>query len=296
MACSKPIEAWQTPDGSIVWRFSLLYKRLLLPCGQCTRCRLELSRQWATRCMQEAQMHNANCSVLLTYNDTHLPKDNSLHHRHFQLFFKRLRKFYAPLEIKYYMGGEYGDENGRPHYHACLFGIDFHDKTYHRKSPAGSKIYISKTLDKLWGMGNCGIGALNFEMAAYIARYILKKVNGDTAALYYQRFDPITGEIWQVKPEYNESSNGIGKNWLHKYWNDVYPHGHIIVRGNKANTPRYYDKILKRTDPETLEKIKERREKEGKLNAKDNTPKRLAVKEAVAKANSTRFNRKGQFE
>jgi len=38
-------------------------------------------------------------------------------------------------------------------------------------------------------MGHCEIGALTFESAAYVARYIMKKVNGDLAAEHYKRTD-----------------------------------------------------------------------------------------------------------
>ena len=42
-----------------------------LPCGQCMACRLNKSRDWATRCVLEAKMHKDNCFVTLTYKDLH---------------------------------------------------------------------------------------------------------------------------------------------------------------------------------------------------------------------------------
>ena len=38
-------------------------------CGQCRGCRLEYSRQWAVRIMHEAQMHESNVFVTLTYKE-----------------------------------------------------------------------------------------------------------------------------------------------------------------------------------------------------------------------------------
>ena len=73
-------------------------------------CRLERSRQWAVCCMHEASLYDFNSFVTLTYNDENLPEFNSLDYRHFQLFMKRLRKEFAPTNIRFYMCGEYGED------------------------------------------------------------------------------------------------------------------------------------------------------------------------------------------
>ena len=62
MACYKPLTAYQCADRSIIWRElpgADVVRTLQLPCGQCVGCRLERSRQWAIRCMHEAQMHTS---------------------------------------------------------------------------------------------------------------------------------------------------------------------------------------------------------------------------------------------
>ena len=96
-------------------------KFTILPCGQCYACRLNKSRDWATRCVLEAKMHDKNCFITLTYNDDNLPQDLSLHKEDFVKFMKRLRKNTGE-KIRFYMAGEYGSLYQRPHYHACLFG------------------------------------------------------------------------------------------------------------------------------------------------------------------------------
>ena len=63
-----------------------------LPCGRCLGCRLERSRQWAVRCLHEAQLWDSNLFVTLTYREDMLPDHGSLRYRDFQLFMKRLRK------------------------------------------------------------------------------------------------------------------------------------------------------------------------------------------------------------
>jgi len=64
----------------------------VLPCGRCVGCRLERSRQWATRIMHEAQMHPRNSFVTLSYDDAHLPDGATLVLKHQQDFLKRLRR------------------------------------------------------------------------------------------------------------------------------------------------------------------------------------------------------------
>ena len=49
---------------------------------------------------------------------------------------KRLRKR-AGSDVRFYMCGEYGPENWRPHYHALLFGFDFADKRYSCRTGSG---------------------------------------------------------------------------------------------------------------------------------------------------------------
>ena len=72
-------------------RFS--YKKyMLVPCGKCLHCKLNSAKMWSIRIMHELKSWDSALFVTLTYNDEHLPKDNSLDKRDLQLFFKRLRK------------------------------------------------------------------------------------------------------------------------------------------------------------------------------------------------------------
>lgn len=264
-------------------------------------------------------MHKANCFITLTYSDEHIPKTGSLEHRDFQLFMKRLRKHVgrnkqkskqeptkgtpplpqratenrenkfslkAKSKIRFYMAGEYGENTKRAHYHACIFGYDFPDKKYWRTTGSKARLYTSEQLNKLWGKGHTTIGEVNFESAAYVARYIMKKVNGDRAKKHYEEIDAETGEIKTRKPEYNKMSlrPGIGSQWLERYATDAYPEGKIVVRGHKSKTPKYYDKKYAKLDPLGYEDLLFERDKEGQKRAGDNTVERLAAKETVAKA------------
>lgn len=73
---------------------------LQIPCGRCMGCRLERSRQWATRCMHEAQLHDRNSFITLTFNDEKINNNYSLIKSDFQNFIKRLRKMYYSNNFK----------------------------------------------------------------------------------------------------------------------------------------------------------------------------------------------------
>ncbi|WP_217268498.1 rolling circle replication-associated protein, partial [Lactobacillus helveticus] len=75
---------------------------------------------------------------------------------------------------RFYMAGEYGESFDRPHFHACLFGLDFSDKKFYKTTKTGSILYTSKILEELWPFGYSTVGDVSFESAAYVARYIMK--------------------------------------------------------------------------------------------------------------------------
>jgi len=247
-----------------------------IPCGTCMGCRLEKSRQWATRCMHEASLYEDNCFITLTYNDENLPKDGSLNKKHFQSFMKRLRSTYADTKIRFYGCGEYGDNFSRPHYHACLFNFDFPDKRLWKRSTV-DPLYTSDTLERLWGMGFCTIGTLTFDSAAYVARYCTKKVNGKLAADHYAGRLPEFG-LMSLKP-------GIGSGWFEKWKGDCFPSDYLVTNGHKCKPPRFYDKKLKVEDPYLYEKIKELRQvRRGAKNSDDDTHRRLLDREKCQEA------------
>jgi len=243
--------------------------------------------------MHEAQLHENNCFITLTYDDTHLPSDQSLHYKDFQLFLKRFRKSLKGAKIRYYMAGEYGENYGRPHFHACIFGYDFHDKKLWKRTSSGSLIYRSEHLETLWPFGYSSIGDVNFESAAYVARYIMKKQTGKDSEKHYQYTSLETGEIVQMTPEFNKMSlkPGIGYEWYQKYRSDVYPHDYVVIRGKKVRPPKFYDKKYKTDYPYEYDSLIYARENRAKLNSADNTPDRLAVKEQVTKAKLQKLKR-----
>lgn len=264
-----------------------------LPCGQCVGCRLERSRQWAVRCMHEASLYDQNCFITLTYDDSFLPDNNSLQLKDFQLFMKRLRKRFGS-GIRYYHCGEYGGELGRPHYHALLFNHDFDDRKFFSER-SGNRLFTSDSLSSLWEKGFSTVGAVTFESAAYVARYVMKKVTGKKAEDHYG----------QRSPEYTTMSRrpGIGKDWIRKFMGDVYPRDNVVVRSHSTRPPRFYDNYYASKDPSSMALLKIEREKNGRhfvdhhlsdgriVKISDSSDIRLAVKEVVKQAEVSQLKR-----
>lgn len=237
------------------------------------------------RCVHEAALWQNNCFVTLTYNDEHLPEDRSLHYRDFQLFKKRLIKQQNRSNIRFYMCGEYGETYGRPHWHACFFNLDFDDLEPFRGS-GKSALFTSQTLARLWTAGYATVGRVTFDSAAYVARYVMKKVTGEPAAAHYEWIDQETGEIHDRRPEFNKMSlkPGIGRNWFERYKHEVYPDDFVVMSGRKVKPPRYYDGLYELEYPSDFRQIRFKRKSVARSKSEDATPERLAVREKVAKA------------
>lgn len=266
--------------------------------------------------MHEAQLHQENAFLTLTYNDQHLPQGGTLIKKHFQDFMKRLRRWRwrrgLEVKINYFHCGEYGEKCkqcernrldckcrefipilGRPHYHAVLFGHDFGDKLLFKKTWRGDRVFTSETLSQLWGMGRCSIGAVTFESAAYVARYVCKKISGAPAASHYRYVDAGTGEVTNRLPEYITMSlkPAIGKCWFIKYGPDVYPDDFVVMRGARMKPPKFYDRIYELAEPEKFGDLQRERKKYAAAHKENSTPERLAVREIVKKAQTSTLKR-----
>lgn len=263
MGCNGFLRGWYSKERTrlgkrrVEFKFKEAFHDLpvAVPCGKCKGCKLERSREWAVRCVHEAQLWKSNCFVTLTYNDEHLPRlaDGlpTLRKEDFVLFMKRLRK--VKPGVRFLQAGEYG-KLGRPHHHAILFNCDFEDKEFLNERRIG-RIFRSAELESLWPIGYSSVALFAFESAAYVARYTLKKVYGDDAAAFYR------GRV----PEYMTMSRrpGIGAGWFKKYMGDVFPADRVVVYRNLfpvlGKPPRYYDELYRRVNPEGFAEMKRRR-------------------------------------
>lgn len=134
---------------------------LAFGCGQCMPCRFTRHRLWTHRILLESLKHNSSTFVNLTYEEeppggTLVPKDT-------QDFLKRLRHHVSPRKLRFFLCGEYGEDKGRPHYHAAIFGL----------CPTEEEL-----VRMAWGRGHVMVGDITPASAAYIAGYVTKKMNG----------------------------------------------------------------------------------------------------------------------
>lgn len=244
-------------------------------CGSCIGCLIEASRQWAVRCMHEAQMHERNCFITLTYDDEHLPSDWNLNLKHWQLFAKSMRRRVG--KFRFLHVGEYGDENHRPHYHAVIFGQDFSEDRKYLVTRKKHRFFRSARLEECWQRGFSEVTDFSYDTAAYVARYVLKKRKENDQAVHLHG---------PRKKEYATMSRnrGLGSSWMDRYGKDVYPCDFVVVAGRKAPVPRYYDKWLEEHDPELLRELKEEREWRGQQSVENNSYARLGVRETCLRA------------
>jgi len=313
MPCYHPLSAKQSPHGGpLVFRDAPpSYVHIQVPCGQCIGCRLEQSRQWAMRCVHEASLHENNSFITLTYNDDNY--EPSLNPDDLSSFIKRLRSRIAPepgqfitnftdlpfllnpQRIKFFACGEYGDQLSRPHFHACIFGFDFPDRVPHSVRD-GVRLFRSKFLEDVWPFGFSTVGDLTFESAAYVARYVVKKVNGDKAYDHYSVVDGSTGELNHLRPEFirmsrgGRSGHGIAYDWYKRFSSDL-EKDYLVMRGVKMRPAKYYDRILHDEDIFSSVVVKRNRKVSAKELSKDNTPDRLIVKETIKRSKLKQLKR-----
>lgn len=299
MTCYHPLKAYRSQElNPATGRYGLTFNAtralregstLALPCGRCIGCRIDRSRQWALRCMHEAQMHDRNSFITLTYDDQHVPVDYGLKLRDWQLFMKRMRKRIG-TRLRFYACGEYGDHFGRPHYHALLFGFGFPDRKQYKTNKNGDRVYTSDLLAELWPYGLHEIGDVTFKSAAYVARYVIKKQNGDRAADHYYRTSPVDGLNYNVAPEFAVMSRrpGVGSTWFDKFKGDAFPSDFLIVDGRKIKLPKFYLTKLSENEQKPIKRTRARQSLKQKWN---NTPDRLAVREEIQQVRAKRLLR-----
>jgi len=235
--------------------------------------------------MHEKLMHADAAFLTLTYRDDCLPANSSLKKRDLQLFMKRLRKT-RPAGLRFFACGEYGETTFRPHYHVLLFNTYFPDQKFYKMS-GQNKLFVSAELDGIWSLGHSSIGNVTFESCAYTARYAMKKVTGDPAAMaaHYQGREP-EFLVMSRRP-------GIGTGYYEKFADQAYKHDSVVVDGRESNIPRFYDNKFDLVDPARLAVLKSIRRKKAKLKKVDQTKRRRFDIERFELLKQEFFKRKG---
>lgn len=305
MSCVRPLEAWRSEGGAVVFSRLRSASRVSfgIPCGQCIGCRLERARQWGVRCMHEAKFWPVNSYVTLTYADEWLPIAGSLSLRDVQLFMKRLRKWHGG-RVRFFLAGEYGDLNMRPHYHALLFNVGFRDRKVWQDNKRGEPLYVSEQLSRLWPLGHVSVGEVTFDSAVYCAKYALKRVNGEKQADHYTVFDS-DGVVHVRRPEFAVMSRrpGIGSGYFDRFGNEVIDHDSVVVGGREVRPPLFYmsrakERLARQHSDESILCMCQlcvnlrKRKRLAVLNRADNTEERLRVKERLMLLAAERKERK----
>nr|WAE43377.1 MAG: replication initiator protein [Microviridae sp.] len=216
------------------------FDRITIPCGKCMACLSKKRSQWAFRLSQELKSSRSAYFITMTYDEKHIPKNESLCKRDCQLFLKRLRqkvqissKVYAEHTkawqnqkewppIRYFLVGEYGSNTSRPHYHLILFNLPD---------------YVNASdVIKTWGFGNIHIGDVNPKSINYTAKYCINEIVSSNDK-------ENTFTIMSRRP-------GIGINYVERL--GTYHRQNKIFYGledygKKVSLPRFYrDKIFSR--------------------------------------------------
>lgn len=274
MPCLRPIKGWYprptAPDARLVFdvRFAANPDRFTyVSCGQCICCRLYASQGWAVRCMHEKRMHAKSCFLTLTYSPEHLPKYGSLIRDAVPEFNKRLRDYLNYPQLSFFYCGEYGDMLHRPHYHEIVFGYDPPDKKFWKRV-RGNDYFTSEILNARWGLGNVVIGNVDFDSAAYVARYTLKKQKRSDKVI--GSFEcPVTGEYHDARlgdvfssdiftrelqkrlPVFAGMSTNpaIGLRFIEAFPDDVFAEMSTVFKTHEFALPRYYLKRLEKVNP-----------------------------------------------
>ena len=216
-------------------------EKVPVPCGRCPPCKQRRVNQWVFRLLQEKKNYLDCHFVTLTYDTQHVPITPNgfmtLRKKDFQDYIKRLRKLCPDARLKYYVAGEYGSQNFRPHYHAIIFGV------------SDCSMFASA-----WSIDGVSIGAIHIgnvtnDSIAYTMKYI-DKSNFQRKHIRDDR-----------QPEFSLMSKGMGKNYLDdpqvvEYHRADLSRNYVThVGGVRVSMPRYYrDKIY--TEQERKEQVR----------------------------------------
>jgi hypothetical protein len=121
--------------------------------------------------------------VTLTYSPADIPPMGSLQKRDCQLFLKRLRKN-TKLKLRYFLVGEYGEKNQRPHYH-CLIFSDREIPIKMARDRKGKDRIVNSAFHEAW-YANSIVDVVPLlgekssrRVAQYCAGYVLKKLTNE---------------------------------------------------------------------------------------------------------------------
>ena len=309
MPCYHPVQGYRKENGQWTGKDAIwphMYPPMTRPCGYCTGCRFKQQQQWTVRCLNEQTTHNETSSfITLTYNQQQLPAHAGLDYTHWQKFIRSLKKRNNGKSIRYFGVGEYGDNFGRPHFHAILFGHHFDDKI----PLLGNKtknLYRSQSLQSAWctsdqePRGYVSVGDVTPESISYVCGYVQKKIYGQMQGEHYKYIDLKTGEQTAHKPDkyqwlrapekaFMSRRPGIGSDYYDRYHSDMYrmQNNCIHLNGKEIAVPSYYNNKFKKSNPAEWLLLQQQKEE----NMREFTPEALIQHEKTFKARMSIYKR-----
>lgn len=215
-----------------------------VPCKRCIPCRKRRAKDLALLCSLErytcAVRGQLSSFLTLTYSPARLPVSDThnptLRKADFQKFMKRFRYYlpdYTADKFKTVQCGEYGDDDGLPHYHVCFLGLDSNlvDAVSRRAwSDHG----------ELVGIVDCG--PLVDGGVSYIVDYVLKSANGDLARCLYD-------DRGIERPFFNRSQR-IGMEYIYSHLEEIYNNNFVVDNfGRHASSLPSYVRDYYALDP-----------------------------------------------
>lgn len=237
MKCFSPISIKDQKDA----------KTIPVPCGRCLACKRRRALHWSFRLQQEHRNSTSAAFITLTYRDTQLPGTPNgfptLHYPDVQRFLKRLRKqcgytqkhyegcVYGKKQslLKYFLCGEYGKKDGRPHYHMIAFNIPNILLTTDKNEPY-------RRMKEIWSHGLVDIREVNENRIHYVTGYTLKT----TTNTEHPDDDRKKERAWM--------SQGLGECYItpaiRRYYSDSLDNLIRTPGGGNIGMPRYYKNKL----------------------------------------------------
>lgn len=184
--------------------------------------------------MLEAGLYADNSFATLTYAENPVSL-RPLHHRQFM---DALRKSVAPLRVRFYMVGEYGELNDRPHFHYALFGYPSCRRPVRRSSNKFRCCAPCDRIEDVWGKGFIQNKPLEIGSARYIARYVVKKMTRQDDPRLEHRY-----WVGRRHPEFSRMSlkPGIGHGVLDAVANTITRYNLLTPQGDVPVTLRHGD-------------------------------------------------------
>lgn len=221
-------------------------------CGTCTACRVNYTMSWKLRLLYELCDWDDATFLTLNYSDDWFEylrsrgrdtEANNLNPKEVKAYFKRLRRRIAYSrggKLKYYCSGEYGDQRGRAHYHAIVFGVSCYsddDLREMRLAWNEPRLPVGRNEEFQWlrSRGSkCAVQPVTPDDIAYVAGYVQKKLRGKLAKEKYgDRMAPFA-----------RMSNGLGLTMAKKQ-RDVLKKGYTYLPGGvRVGVPRYFREKL----------------------------------------------------